>query len=131
MNWLKTDFGLNNHVHTKTFATAGSGEQIADGLRTLADQLGKEPPANASCVVCLMLDDRPPPQTPISALRLSARSMNCLETANINTIEELTQRSMNDLLEIRNLGEYTIQKDIVERLAEKGLTLSATNFNHR
>jgi len=57
-----------------------------------------------------------------SDLKLSLRASNCLETEGITTLRDLVSRSREDLLEVRNFGETTLQ-EIEEKLAELGLRL--------
>ena len=56
----------------------------------------------------------------ISDLRLSLRASNCLEEAGIGTLRELVGRSRDEMLEMRNLGETTLQ-EIEAKLRELGL----------
>ena len=58
----------------------------------------------------------------VSDLRLSLRANNCLQSEGIATLRELVGRSREELLEVRNFGETTLQ-EIEEKLAEIGLHL--------
>ncbi len=58
----------------------------------------------------------------IAELKLSVRATNCLESENVNTVRELVQRSEDQLLEVRNFGETTLN-EVREKLAELGLHL--------
>lgn len=58
----------------------------------------------------------------IEELELSVRSSNCLRRANINTVEELTQKSEEDMMKVRNLGKKSLN-EIKFKLAEIGLGL--------
>jgi DNA-directed RNA polymerase subunit alpha len=58
----------------------------------------------------------------VSDLKLSLRAANCLEAEGIVTIRELVSRSREELLEVRNFGETTLQ-EIEEKLAEIGLRI--------
>ncbi|MFO0817078.1 MAG: DNA-directed RNA polymerase subunit alpha [Pirellulales bacterium] len=58
----------------------------------------------------------------LAELKLSVRAMNCLESENINTVRELVQRNEDQLLEVRNFGETTLN-EVREKLAEFGLHL--------
>lgn len=58
----------------------------------------------------------------IEDLDFSVRTYNCLKKENINTIGELMQFTQRQLLEIRNLGQKSLD-EIVEKLAERELTL--------
>ena len=58
----------------------------------------------------------------VSDLRLSLRASNCLHEAGIETLRDLVARSRDELLEVRNFGETTLQ-EIEEKLRENGLQL--------
>jgi DNA-directed RNA polymerase subunit alpha len=58
----------------------------------------------------------------LSDLKLSLRASNCLEAENISTLRDLVSRSREELLEVRNFGDTTLE-EIEEKLAEVGLTL--------
>lgn len=58
----------------------------------------------------------------LAELRLSVRASNCLETENINTVRDLVQRTEDQLLEVRNFGETTMN-EVREKLTELGLHL--------
>ena len=62
-------------------------------------------------------------EAPVGDLYITARSENCLASANIKTIGQLIKHTRNELLKISNLGSKSI-KDIEKQLEEKfGLTL--------
>ncbi|NDR76899.1 DNA-directed RNA polymerase subunit alpha [Fructilactobacillus sanfranciscensis] len=46
----------------------------------------------------------------IEELDLSVRSYNCLKRAGINTVQELTDKSMADMMEVRNLGRKSLEE---------------------
>ena len=58
----------------------------------------------------------------VSDLRLSGRAANCLHEEGISTLKELVGRSREELLEVRNFGETTLQ-EIEEKLQDLGLRL--------
>lgn len=58
----------------------------------------------------------------IEELELSVRSYNCLKRANINTVEELTEKTEEDMMKIRNLGKKSLE-EVKNKLAELGLGL--------
>ena len=58
----------------------------------------------------------------IEELDLSVRSYNCLKRANINTVEELTQKTEEDMMKVRNLGKKSLE-EVVTKLANLGLSL--------
>jgi DNA-directed RNA polymerase subunit alpha len=58
----------------------------------------------------------------IEELDLSVRSYNCLKRAGINSVQELTQKSEEDMMKVRNLGRKSLE-EVQEKLAELGLSL--------
>ena len=58
----------------------------------------------------------------VSDLRLSLRANNCLEEGGIATLRELVSRTREDLLELRNFGETSLE-EIEGKLREHGLHL--------
>ena len=58
----------------------------------------------------------------LAELKLSVRAMNCLESENINTVRDLVQRNEDQLLEVRNFGETTLN-EVKEKLRQMGLHL--------
>ncbi|MCF6139446.1 DNA-directed RNA polymerase subunit alpha [Pseudalkalibacillus berkeleyi] len=58
----------------------------------------------------------------IEELDLSVRSYNCLKRAGINTVQELTQKSEEDMMKVRNLGKKSLE-EVQEKLEELGLGL--------
>jgi len=59
----------------------------------------------------------------IDELELSVRSYNCLKRAGINTVEELTNRSLESMGNIRNLGKKSLD-EIQGRLKDFGLSFN-------
>ncbi len=64
----------------------------------------------------------------IDDLELSVRSFNCLKRASINTVEELTQRTEDDMMKVRNLGMKSLV-EVKNKLAELGLSLKPNDDN--
>ncbi len=58
----------------------------------------------------------------IDELELSVRSYNCLKRAGINTVEELTNRTPDDMMKVRNLGRKSLE-EVLQKLNELGLQL--------
>ena len=58
----------------------------------------------------------------LADLRLSVRANNCLESENIQTVRDLVQRNEDQLLEVRNFGDTTLN-EVREKLAQYGLHL--------
>ena len=59
----------------------------------------------------------------IDELELSVRSYNCLKRAGINTVEELTNRTPDDMMKVRNLGRKSLE-EVLAKLKELGLELN-------
>ncbi|MCQ2518499.1 MAG: DNA-directed RNA polymerase subunit alpha [Lachnospiraceae bacterium] len=59
----------------------------------------------------------------IDELELSVRSYNCLKRAGINTVEELTNKTPEDMMKVRNLGRKSLD-EVLAKLKELGLQLS-------
>ena len=58
----------------------------------------------------------------IEELDLSVRSYNCLKRAGINTVQELTERTMDDMMKVRNLGKKSLE-EVEQKLEALGLSL--------
>ena len=58
----------------------------------------------------------------IEDLDLTVRSYNCLKRAGINTVEELIQRTEEDMMKVRNLGRKSLE-EVIQKLAGLGLSL--------
>ncbi|OLZ11015.1 DNA-directed RNA polymerase subunit alpha [Sulfobacillus thermosulfidooxidans] len=61
-------------------------------------------------------------EMPIEELDLSVRSFNCLKRAGINTVGELTNKSDEDMMKVRNLGKKSLE-EVKEKLVALGLGL--------
>ena len=55
---------------------------------------------------------------------LSVRSYNCLKRAGINTIEDLTNKTEDEMMKVRNLGRKSLD-EVLGKLHEVGLSLKA------
>lgn len=60
--------------------------------------------------------------TSIDDLELSVRSYNCLKRAGINTLAELTNKTSDDMMKVRNLGRKSLE-EVLAKLKELGLSL--------
>ena len=58
----------------------------------------------------------------IEELDMSVRSFNCLKRAGIDTVEDLTNRTEEDMIKVRNLGKKSLE-EVIQKLASLGLTL--------
>jgi len=59
----------------------------------------------------------------IEELDLSVRSYNCLKRAGINTVEDLTNKTEDDMMKVRNLGRKSLE-EVLQKLQALGLSLA-------
>ena len=59
----------------------------------------------------------------IEELDLSVRSFNCLKRAGINTVEDLINKSEEDMMKVRNLGRKSLE-EVISKLNSLGFNLS-------
>lgn len=62
----------------------------------------------------------------IEELDLSVRSYNCLKRAGINTVEDLANKTEDDMMKVRNLGRKSLD-EVLKKLEELGLSLSPSD----
>ena len=86
----------------------------------LSDTIGN------SCTVVEKEPERPDTvmKMTIEELDLSVRSFNCLKRANINTVEDLTNKTEEEMIKVRNLGRKSLE-EIEHKLAMMGLSLAS------
>ena len=60
----------------------------------------------------------------IEDLELSVRSFNCLKRAGIDTVEDLVNKTTDDMIKVRNLGKKSLE-EVIQKLESLGLTLKA------
>ena len=60
----------------------------------------------------------------IEELDLSVRSFNCLKRAGINTVDDLTNKSEEDMMKVRNLGRKSLE-EVIAKLDSLGVSLSS------
>ena len=58
----------------------------------------------------------------IEELDLSVRSFNCLKRAGINTVEDLINKSEDDMMKVRNLGRKSLE-EVIQKLNNLGFDL--------
>ena len=64
----------------------------------------------------------------IEELDLSVRSFNCLKRANINTVEDLINKTEDEMMKVRNLGRKSLE-EVIHKLDMMGLSLSSEENN--
>ena len=84
------------------------GARINSSIRAASD--GTDPALDAKLNMSL------------ADLNLSVRASNCLEAENINTVRDLVNLTEDELLEVRNFGDTTLQ-EVQEKMIELGLRL--------
>ena len=99
--------------YLKLFHT-GESEAGSITLKGGSEAAAEEKPENGPAT--MSIDD----------LDLSVRSNNCLRRAGINTVEELTQKSEEDMMKVRNLGKKSLD-EVKKKLSDLGLSLRKTD----
>lgn len=61
-------------------------------------------------------------ETSIEDLDFSVRAYNCLKRAGIHTLQDLVNKSENDMMKIRNLGKKSL-KEVLDKIRDMGLVL--------
>ena len=64
----------------------------------------------------------------IEELDLSVRSFNCLKRANINTVQDLTEKTEDEMMKVRNLGRKSLE-EVMNKLSMMGLSLKSEENN--
>ena len=59
-------------------------------------------------------------EMPIEELELSVRSYNCLKRAGISTVEDLANKTEEDMMKVRNLGKKSLD-EVINKLHSLGL----------
>ena len=100
------------------------GAKILCDLFTLFTDLSDT--VGNSCTVVEKEPERPDPvmKMTIEELDLSVRSFNCLKRANINTVEDLTNKTEEEMIKVRNLGRKSLE-EVEHKLAMMGLSLAS------
>ena len=126
-----TDFDkLTLDVYTN--GTLAPDEAISLAAKVLSEHLNSfidlsEKAKNAEVIVEPGVDDtKKVMDMSIDELELSVRSYNCLMRANIRTVEELTNKTQDEMMKVRNLGRKSLD-EVIGKLRELGLTLSDAN----
>ena len=60
----------------------------------------------------------------IEELDLSVRSFNCLKRAGIDTVEDLVNKTTDDMIKVRNLGKKSLE-EVIQKLESLGLSLKS------
>lgn len=103
-------------------------EAVSTGAKILGDHLSLFTNLTDSVLSVEMMVDKEDDkkekilEMSIEELDLSVRSFNCLKRANINVVEELVQKTDEDMMKVRNLGRKSLE-EVTQKLAALGLSL--------
>jgi DNA-directed RNA polymerase subunit alpha len=121
-------------LDVETNGAIAPGEAISSAGKTLRELMNLF--ADMGEGVGLALGERqsessgsPDLDLPIEALDLSERPRNCLRRAQIKTVGELVQRTADDLLNITNFGQKSLE-EVIAKLDELGLSLADQGGNN-
>ena len=97
--------------------------QVGDEITTIGGIIGKIISIKEETVLLESSGDKTKILSmTIEELELSIRSFNCLKRAAINTVEELTQKSEEDMMKVRNLGRKSLE-EVICKLESMGFSL--------
>ena len=89
---------------------------LADGVSEVESIMSEKKDTEKEKVLDLTIDE----------LDLSVRSFNCLKRAGINTVEDLINKSEEDMMKVRNLGRKSLE-EVIAKLDSFGFTLKKDN----
>lgn len=138
---LKVNFGVENTrvgqitdydkltLEVWTNGTISAKEAVSLGAKVLTEHLNLfvdlSGEAYAGDSIMVEKDDKGKEKVlemTIEELDLSVRSFNCLKRAGINTVEDLINKSEEDMMKVRNLGRKSLE-EVVNKLASLGFSL--------
>ena len=102
-------------------ALASAGETLRSLVGLVAD-MSESPQGLELGDVSSATTGSPDLDLPIEDLDLSERPRNCLKRAQVNTVGELVQKTVDDLLAITNFGQKSLD-EVLQKLDERGLAL--------
>jgi DNA-directed RNA polymerase subunit alpha len=102
-------------------ALASAGDTLRSLIGLVAD-MSEDPQGLELGEITSTATGSPDYDLPIEELDLSERPRNCLKRAQVNTIGELMNRSIDDLLGITNFGQKSLD-EVLQKLDERGLSL--------
>jgi DNA-directed RNA polymerase subunit alpha len=102
-------------------ALASAGDTLRSLVSLVAD-MSENPQGLELGDVGAATTGSPDLDLPIEDLDLSERPRNCLKRAQVNTIGELVEKTVDDLLAITNFGQKSLD-EVIQKLDERGLSL--------
>ena len=111
-------------LDVRTNGTLVPDEAVSLAAKVLSEHLGLfiDLSENAKTAE-VMVEKEKVLELSIDELELSVRSYNCLKRAGINTVEELTNKTSEDMMKVRNLGRKSLE-EVLAKLKELGLQLN-------
>ena len=85
---------------------------LSETIASMSDLLKKSEDDKQQQILKMAIED----------MDLSVRSYNCLKRANIHTVEDLTKKTEEDMLKVRNLGRKSLE-EVIQKLESYGLSL--------
>ena len=125
----QTDFDKLT-IEVWTDKTISARDALSLGAKILCDHFTRftdlSDTIGNSCTVVEKEPERPDTvmKMTIEELDLSVRSFNCLKRANINTVEDLTNKTEEEMIKVRNLGRKSLE-EVEHKLAMMGLSLAS------
>jgi DNA-directed RNA polymerase subunit alpha len=102
-------------------ALASAGDTLASLIGLIAE-LSEEPLGLEIQEIAIVETSSPELELPIEDLDLSERPRNCLKRGQVNSIGELLEKSLDDLMAITNFGQKSFD-EVIQKLDERGLAL--------
>jgi len=102
-------------------ALASAGDTLRSLVGLIAD-MSEEPLGLEIQEIAIVETSSPELELPIEDLDLSERPRNCLKRGQVNSICELLEKSIDDLMAITNFGQKSLD-EVVQKLDERGLAL--------
>src|SRR5688572_9484613 len=102
-------------------ALASAGDTLRS-LVGLVAEMSENPQGLELGDVAAVTSGSPDLDLPIEDLDLSERPRNCLKRAQVNTVGELVEKTVDDLLAITNFGQKSLD-EVIQKLDERGLSL--------
>jgi DNA-directed RNA polymerase subunit alpha len=102
-------------------ALASAGDTLR-ALVSLVAEMSDAPQGLELGEVSAISSGSPDLDLPIEDLDLSERPRNCLKRAQVNTVGELVEKTIDDLMAITNFGQKSLD-EVIQKLDERGLSL--------
>lgn len=115
-------------LNVTTNGTISAKEAVSLGAKILNEHLNLFVDLSDQAKTAEIMVERPETQKEkvlemvIEELDMSVRSFNCLKRAGINTVEDLTNRTEEDMIKVRNLGKKSLE-EVIQKLHSLGLDL--------